>query len=387
MVENNESLETSSATLHAKEMYDDDGRPARAGTVCTTSSHIITAVIGSGVLSLAWSIAQLGWIFGPIVMLFFSLVTLYTSYFLAYCYRVGDPITGKRSYTYMEAIDNILVLAAVMSLGYSLIGLILGIVKIADNGYVLGDLVGAQGEAPIDKVWGIFQALGNIAFAYSYSNILIEIQDTIKSPYELRTMMFATRISIATTTIFYVLCGTIGYGAFGNAAPGNLLTAFDRPFWLIDIANLALVIHLVGAYQVFSQPLFAFVEQSAAKRWPGIEKEHNIEIPFLPSFRFNTFRLVWRSIFVVVTTFISMLVPFFNDILGVIGALGFWPLTVYFPVEMYIKQMKIQKWSGKWIVLQTLSMFCLLVTIASLIGSVVGVLLDLEKFKPFSSQL
>lgn len=27
-----------------------------------------------------------------------------------------------------------------------------------------------------DKVWGIFQALGNIAFAYSYAQILIEIQ-------------------------------------------------------------------------------------------------------------------------------------------------------------------------------------------------------------------
>jgi hypothetical protein len=26
------------------------------------------------------------------------------------------------------------------------------------------------------KIWGTFQALGNIAFAYSYSQILIEIQ-------------------------------------------------------------------------------------------------------------------------------------------------------------------------------------------------------------------
>uniref|UniRef100_A0A9I9CCV5 Amino acid transporter transmembrane domain-containing protein n=1 Tax=Cucumis melo TaxID=3656 RepID=A0A9I9CCV5_CUCME len=29
------------------------------------SAHIITAVIGSGVLSLAWAIAQLGWVAGP----------------------------------------------------------------------------------------------------------------------------------------------------------------------------------------------------------------------------------------------------------------------------------------------------------------------------------
>ncbi|KAL2553886.1 Transmembrane amino acid transporter domain-containing protein [Forsythia ovata] len=45
--------------------FDDDGRLKRTGTVWTASAHIITAVIGSGVLSLAWATAQLGWIAGP----------------------------------------------------------------------------------------------------------------------------------------------------------------------------------------------------------------------------------------------------------------------------------------------------------------------------------
>ncbi|GKC02435.1 amino acid transporter, transmembrane, partial [Tanacetum coccineum] len=42
--------------------FDDDGRPKRTGTLYTASAHIITAVIGSGVLALAWATAQLGWI-------------------------------------------------------------------------------------------------------------------------------------------------------------------------------------------------------------------------------------------------------------------------------------------------------------------------------------
>lgn len=79
-----------------------------AGTVWTASSHIITAVIGSGVLSLAWAIAQLGWVAGPAVMFLFSLVTIYTSSFLAECYRAGDPNSGKRNYTYMDAVRSIL---------------------------------------------------------------------------------------------------------------------------------------------------------------------------------------------------------------------------------------------------------------------------------------
>lgn len=75
------------------------------GTVWTASAHIITAVIGSGVLSLAWATAQLGWIAGPTVMFLFSFVTYYTSTLLSACYRHGDPVYGKRNYTYMDAVS------------------------------------------------------------------------------------------------------------------------------------------------------------------------------------------------------------------------------------------------------------------------------------------
>lgn len=75
-----------------------------AGTVWTASAHVITAVIGSGVLSLAWSIAQMGWVIGPIVLLLFGIVTYFTSMMLADCYRHPDPVTGKRNYTYMDAV-------------------------------------------------------------------------------------------------------------------------------------------------------------------------------------------------------------------------------------------------------------------------------------------
>lgn len=75
-----------------------------AGSFWTASAHVITAVIGSGVLSLAWSIAQMGWIAGPLVLLLFAFVTYYTSSLLADCYRHPDPVTGKRNYTYMDAV-------------------------------------------------------------------------------------------------------------------------------------------------------------------------------------------------------------------------------------------------------------------------------------------
>ncbi|KAA8531141.1 hypothetical protein F0562_005850 [Nyssa sinensis] len=453
--------------------FDDDGRLKRTGTVWTASAHIITAVIGSGVLSLAWAIAQLGWIAGPAVMLLFSFVIYYTSSLLADCYRSGDPVTGKRNYTYTDAVRSNLgglkvkvcgliqylnlfgvaigytiaasismmaikrsncfhesggknpchmssnpymimfgiteivfsqipdfdqiwwlsIVAAVMSFTYSSIGLGLGIAKVVATGTFKGSLTGISigTVTQTQKIWRSFQALGDIAFAYSYSIILIEIQDTIKSPpSETKTMKKATLISITVTTAFYMLCGCMGYAAFGDLAPGNLLTGFGfyNPFWLLDIANAAIVVHLVGAYQVYCQPLFAFIEKWAAARWPEsdfITKEIKIPILGCHPYNLNLFRLVWRTAFVILTTVISMLLPFFNDVVGILGAFGFWPLTVYFPIEMYIAQKKIPKWSTRWICLQMLSIACLIISIAAATGSIAGVVLDLKAYKPFKT--
>ncbi|KAJ4838345.1 Amino acid permease 3 [Turnera subulata] len=454
---------------------DDDGRPKRTGTVWTGSAHIITAVIGSGVLSLAWAIAQLGWIAGPAVMFLFSFVTYYTSVLLSSCYRCGDPVTGKRNYTYTDAVASHLggmrvkicgfvqylnlfgtavgytiassismmavkrsscfhssggknpchmnanpymiafgiaeiifsqipdfdqlwwlsLVAAVMSITYSSIGLGLGIAKVAEAGKFRGSLTGAgigYHVTPTQKVWNSFQALGDIAFAYSYSIILIEIQDTMKSPpSEAKTMRKAALISVTVTSLFYILCGCFGYAAFGDMAPGNLLTGFGfyNPYWLLDIANVAVVVHLVGAYQVFCQPIFAFVEKAAAQRYPAnqfITKEIKIPIPgSRRHYNLNLFRLVWRTIFVTCTTVISMLLPFFNTIVGLLGALAFWPLTVYFPVEMYISHKNIPKWSTRWISLQMLSVACLVISIAAAAGSIAGVVQGLKTAKPFKT--
>lgn len=83
--------------------------------------------------------------------------------------------------------------------------------------------------------------------------LLFQFQDTLKSsPPENKVMKKATSLAIFITTFFYMLCGLIGYAAFGNDAPGNLLTGFSsfKPFWIVDFANICIVVHLVGAYQV-----------------------------------------------------------------------------------------------------------------------------------------
>ncbi|TKY74508.1 Amino acid permease 6 [Spatholobus suberectus] len=457
--------------------FDDDGRVKRTGTWVTASAHIITAVIGSGVLSLAWAMAQMGWVAGPAVLFAFSFITYFTSTLLADCYRSPDPVHGKRNYTYSNVVRSVLggrkfqlcglaqyinlvgvtigytitasismvavkrsncfhkhghhdkcytsnnpfmilfaciqivlsqipnfhklwwlsIVAAVMSFAYSSIGLGLSVAKVAGGGgeHVRTSLTGVQVGVDVtgsEKVWRTLQAIGDVAFAYAYSNVLIEIQDTLKStPPENKVMKRASLIGILTTTLFYVLCGCIGYAAFGNDAPGNFLTGFGfyEPFWLIDFANICIAVHLVGAYQVFCQPIFGFVENWSKERWSNsqfINGEHAVNFPLCGTYHVNFFRVVWRTTYVIITALIAMMFPFFNDFLGLIGSLSFWPLTVYFPIEMYIKQSKMQRFSFTWTWLKILSWACLIVSIISAAGSIQGLAQDLKKYQPFKPQ-
>ncbi|KAL7125208.1 hypothetical protein ABFS83_14G101500 [Erythranthe nasuta] len=447
--------------------FDDDGQVKRTGTMFTATAHIITAVIGSGVLSLAWAIAQLGWIAGPIALLAFAVITWFTSILLADCYRSTD---GTRNYTYIEVVRSHLgglkfqlcglaqhsnlvgscigysitasismvamgrsycfhkygheagchrsnnpyimsfgaiqlvlsqipnfhkltmlsIIAAVMSFAYSSIGIGLSIGKIAEGGKIESGLTGVpigKDMSSTDKMWNTYNALGNIAFAYAFSNVLVEIQDTVKSgASEKRTMKNATLVGISISTIFYMLCGVLGYAAFGNDAPGNFLTGFGfyEPFWLVGLANLFIVIHLVGAYQVYCQPTFAFVEELGRKKWPEskfVTREYSI----YGRFDLNLFRLVWRSSFVILTTVVAMLFPFFNDFMGLLGAASFWPLTVYFPIEMYIARAKIPRFSFTWIWMQILSGICLVISLLAAAGAIQGLSKSLGTFKPFHS--
>ncbi|CAA3024515.1 amino acid permease 6-like [Olea europaea subsp. europaea] len=457
---------------HGYSKFDDDGRIKRTGTLMTTSAHIVTAVIGSGVLSLAWALAQLGWIAGPISLVGFSLMTWFTSILLADCYRNAD---GTRNYTYMDVVKSNLggmkiqlcgiaqysnligvtigysittsismvaikrsncfhkhgqqegcheknndfiilfgviqiilsqipnfhklsvlsLVAAVMSFAYSSIGIALSIAKIAGgDGHAETGLTGipvGENQSSVDKMWNTFSAFGNIAFAYAFSNVLIEIQDTVKSGQPENTVMKkATLIAISISTLFYMLCGIGGYAAFGNKAPGNFLTGFGfyNPFWLVDLANVCIVVHLLGAYQVFCQPIFGFIEKWSNEKWARskfITKEYPIGMPFCGNFNFSFFRLIWRTTYVIFTTVLAMLFPFFNDFVGLLGAASFWPLTVYFPIEMYISKAKIPKFSFTWIWMQILSLICFTISLLAAAGSVRGLIKSLQTFKPFNS--
>ncbi|KAJ1265150.1 hypothetical protein BS78_08G057600 [Paspalum vaginatum] len=299
------------------------------------------------------------------------------------------------------------VVAVATSFGYSFISLGLCAAKWwgTHGGAARGTLAGAAlaGAARGDgaKAFNVLLALGNIAFSYTFADVLIEIQDTLRAPpAENRTMKRASFYGLGMTTVFYLLLGCTGYAAFGDAAPGNILTgfAFYEPFWLVDVANVCVIVHLIGAYQVFAQPIFARLESCVACRWPDakfINATYYLRLP--PCLSSSSSRappatvavaplkLVLRTILIMFTTLVAMLLPFFNAVLGLIGALGFWPLSVYFPVSMHVARLKIGRREPRWWMLQAMSFVCLLISVAASIGSVQDIVHNLKAAAPFKT--
>ncbi|KAI3466376.1 hypothetical protein Pfo_023039 [Paulownia fortunei] len=429
----------------------------RSGTIWTALAHIITAVIGSGVLSLAWSMSQLGWIAGPLAMLAFASVTLTSAFLLCNCHKSHDLNNGMhRNGSYLDAVQRILgkksawicgiivrinfiklgivytitssismraiqrsncfhskghkaackygntyymlifgiiqvivsqipdfrntewlsIIAAIMSFTYSSIGSALGLAKVIENGEIKGSIRGVPTSTAAKKIWSISQALGDIAFAFPFSVIFLEIMDTLKSyPPEKVIMKKASVMAVCITTFFYLCCGGFGYAAFGNSTPGNLLTGFGfyEPYWLIDFANACVVLHLVGGYQVFSQPLYASIEKLFVNKFPNNRFVHG-NLKQMPVLRLNPMRLCLRTAYVGLTTGFAILFPYFNQVVGVAGAINFWPVVVYFPVEMYLVQKNIGPWTSKSIILRIYCFITLLVILFAFVGSIKGLI-------------
>ena len=103
-------------------------------------------------------------------------------------------------------------------------------------------------------------SLGNIAFAYGFAQVLLEIQDTLKQPPKaVGTMRKAVTIGVSGAFVMYFSAATADYAALGNTVPGEVLErptdptqgiGFNSaPTSIILIANFCIVIHMISAYQ------------------------------------------------------------------------------------------------------------------------------------------
>ena len=99
-----------------------------------------------------------------------------------------------------------------------------------------------------------FSALGDVAFAYAGHNVVLEIQATIPSTPEKPSkgpMWKGVIVAYIVVALCYFPVALIGYWIFGNSVDDNILITLERPPWLIASANLFVLVHVIGSYQVY----------------------------------------------------------------------------------------------------------------------------------------
>ena len=102
-----------------------------------------------------------------------------------------------------------------------------------------------------DLMFRVFNALGQISFAFAGHAVALEIQATIPSTPEKPSripMWHGALGAYFINAICYFPVALIGYWAFGQAVDDNVLMALEKPAWLIASANLMVFIHVVGSY-------------------------------------------------------------------------------------------------------------------------------------------
>jgi amino acid permease len=233
----------------------------------------------------------------------------------------------------LNSISGISLAAAVMSLSYSTIawGASVNKGRVADVDYSV------RATTTPGKVFDFFAALGDVAFAYAGHNVVLEIQATIPSTPEKpskKPMWKGVIVAYIVVALCYFPVALIGYWAFGNTVDDNILVTLNKPKWLIAMANMMVVIHVIGSYQIYAMPVFDMIETVLVKK-----------LRFPPGL---ILRLIARSLYVAFTMFIGITFPFFGGLLGFFGGFAFAPTTYFLPCIMWLSIYNPKRFSLSW---------------------------------------
>jgi len=289
-----------------------------------------------------------------------------TSYFIMIFASVHFVLAHLPNF---NSISIVSLAAAVMSLSYSTIAWAAsagkGVKPDVDYSYTA--------KTTSDATFNFFNALGDVAFAYAGHNVVLEIQATIPSTPEKPSkgpMWKGVLVAYIVVAICYFPVALIGYWIFGNSVDDNILITLEKPAWLIAMANMFVVVHVIGSYQIYAMPVFDMLETLLVKT-----------LNFKPSF---ILRFVTRTSYVAFTMIVAIAVPFFGGLLGFFGGFAFAPTTYFLPCIMWLAIYKPKKFSLSWIANWICIVLGVLLMVLSPIGGLRSIILSAKDYKFFS---
>ncbi|KAK2384083.1 hypothetical protein P8452_39045 [Trifolium repens] len=289
-----------------------------------------------------------------------------TSYWIVIFSSVNFVLCQCPSFHSISAVS---LAAAVMSIAYSTIAWVASLQK----GVQPGVDYSYNAHSTIDGVFNFMLAMGEVAFSYAGHNVVLEIQATIPSTPEnpsKKAMWKGVVVAYIGVAFCYFPVAFIGYYVFGNTVDDNILITLQRPPWLIAAANIFVIVHVIGGYQVFSMPVFDMIETFLVKQ---------IKLP--PCF---ILRFCARTLFVALTMIIGICIPFFGSLLGFLGGFAFAPTSYFIPCIIWLKLHKPKRFGLSWTINWTCIVLGVLLMILAPIGSLRQIIIQFKHYKFFS---
>lgn len=121
---------------------------------------------------------------------------------------------------------------------------------------------GPRASTGAGNVFNFLSGLGDVAFAFAGHSVVLEIQATIPSTPEQpskKPMWKGCLVAYVVVALCYFPVALIGYWVFGDRVEDNILLSLEKPWWLVAIANLFVVFHVIGSYQVSASDTSRYV--------------------------------------------------------------------------------------------------------------------------------
>ncbi|KAG4211400.1 hypothetical protein ERO13_A02G102100v2 [Gossypium hirsutum] len=396
--------------------------------------HLTTAIVGPTILTLPYAFRGLGWGLGFLCLTVLGCVTFYSYYLMSkvleHCEKAGrrhirfrelaadvlgvgigaillageclkimyenlSPNGSLKLYEFIAMVTVVMIVLSQLPSFHSLrhINFASLILCLGYTFLMVGACINAglsKNAPPRDysldhsgssRVFSAFTSISIIAAIFG-NGILPEIQATLAPP---ATGKMVKGLLMCYTVAFltFYSAAVSGYWVFGNKSNSNILKSLMpdegpslAPTIVLGLAVVFVLLQLLAIGLVYSQVAYEIMEKQSADVKQGMFSKRNL-IP----------RLILRSLYVIFCGFMAAMLPFFGDISGVVGAIGFIPLDFILPMLLYNTTYKPSRSTlTYWINLSIIIVFTG-VGIMGSFSSIRKLVLDANKFKLFSSDV
>ncbi|CAO2034629.1 unnamed protein product [Urochloa humidicola] len=418
------------------------------GTWWQAGFHMTTATLGPASLSLPYALRGLGWALGLATLTAIAAITFY-AYFLVsrvldHCEAAGRrhvrfrdlvaDVLGSRWATCLVvavqvainvgiSIGSILLAADCLELTYSrhapngslklyhfviMVALVLAVLSQLPSLHSLrhinvGSLVVSIGYTTLVSAACICAGLSANAPAKDYSlsasrsertftaflsvsiltsvfgnSILPEIQATLAPPAGGK-MAKALVLSYSVFFLAFYFPAIAGYWAFGNQVRSNVMQSLLpadtgsslAPAWMLGLAVVLILLQLIAIALVYLQVTYEMMERKLFAGKGG----RSLLAP----------RVALRAAYVAALAFVAAMLPFFGEIQGVVGSVGYIPLDVVIPVVMYNVALAPRRRSPAYVANAAIIVAFVGLGVIGGVASVRKLVLNADKFKLFSN--